>query len=362
MRLSAADARRLLTTADHAVLAVNDAAGAPLVVPVTVAALDVDAAACLAFAVDHKPKSGARLRRLRLVEADPRVAVLAEHYEADWTRLWWARADGRAERPRPRRRGPAAGGAGRPRRGLPAVRHDPAHGGGGARPGGALERLVGRPSRAHDERAPARRGDPVTVVRRADLAVTPWKNGLGRKADLAEGDGWFVGLAWLDRDAAFSDFPGTDRTCVLVEGAGFTLEVEGRRPLVFTEPGTAHAFPGDVPTRCVLRAGPCVVLNVMTRRGDPGHRVEVGAALPPDGWSVVLQRAGAAGRDAGPRGRGDGGPGRRGPAAAQRHRLAGPSARHGPYRGAGAGLGLAPGGSAARRGFSSWRSRSGRRG
>lgn len=97
MRLSDADARRLLTAADHAVLAVNDAAGPPLVVPVTVAALDVEGTACLAFAVDHKPKSGARLRRLRLVEADPRVAVLAEHYEADWTRLWWARADGSAE-------------------------------------------------------------------------------------------------------------------------------------------------------------------------------------------------------------------------------------------------------------------------
>lgn len=97
MRLSAADARRLLTTAAHAVLAVNDAEGPPLVVPVTVAALDVGGTPCLAFAVDHKPKSGARLRRLRLVEADPRVAVLAEHYEADWSRLWWARADGRAE-------------------------------------------------------------------------------------------------------------------------------------------------------------------------------------------------------------------------------------------------------------------------
>jgi hypothetical protein len=129
----------------------------------------------------------------------------------------------------------------------------------------------------------------MTVVRRADLTVTPWKNGLGRKADLAEGDGWFVGLAWLDRDAAFSDFPGTDRTCALVEGAGFTLEVEGAPPLVYAAPGTAHAFPGDVPTRCVLTAGPCVVLNVMTRRGDLDHQVEVGGALPPDGWSVVLQ-------------------------------------------------------------------------
>jgi uncharacterized protein len=129
----------------------------------------------------------------------------------------------------------------------------------------------------------------VTVLRRADLAVTPWKNGLGRKADIAEGDGWFVGLAWLDRDAAFSDFPGTDRTCVLLEGTGFTLEVDGSPPLVYRAPGTAHSFPGDVPTRCVLADGPCVVVNVMTRRGDLEHRVEVTGTLPPDGWAVVLR-------------------------------------------------------------------------
>lgn len=129
----------------------------------------------------------------------------------------------------------------------------------------------------------------MTVVRRADLAVTPWKNGLGRKADIAEGDGWFVGLAWLDRDAAFSDFPGTDRTCVLLEGTGFTLEVDGRAPLVYRAPGTAHSFPGDVPTRCVLADGPCVVVNVMTRRGALQHRVEVTGTLPVDGWAVVLR-------------------------------------------------------------------------
>lgn len=131
----------------------------------------------------------------------------------------------------------------------------------------------------------------MSVLRRADLAVTPWKNGLGRKADIAEGDGWFVGLAWLDRDAAFSHFPGTDRTCVLLEGAGFTLEVDGSAPLVYRDPGTAHAFAGDVPTRCVLAAGPCVVLNVMTRRGELEHRVEVTRTLPRDGWAVVLRGA-----------------------------------------------------------------------
>ncbi len=47
-------------------------------------------------AVDRKPKSGRPLRRLENVRQDARVAVLADHYEEDWSRLWWVRADGRA--------------------------------------------------------------------------------------------------------------------------------------------------------------------------------------------------------------------------------------------------------------------------
>jgi PPOX class probable F420-dependent enzyme len=44
--------------------------------------------------VDAKPKTTANLRRLRNIAADPRAALLADHYEEDWDRLWWARADG----------------------------------------------------------------------------------------------------------------------------------------------------------------------------------------------------------------------------------------------------------------------------
>ena len=47
-------------------------------------------------AVDAKPKTSADLRRLRNIRANPRVAVLADHYEDDWGRLWWVRADGQA--------------------------------------------------------------------------------------------------------------------------------------------------------------------------------------------------------------------------------------------------------------------------
>jgi PPOX class probable F420-dependent enzyme len=66
--------------------------GRPHIVPVTFA-VDGDV---IYSAVDAKPKSTARLVRLRNIAAEPRVAMLADHYEADWDRLWWARADGAA--------------------------------------------------------------------------------------------------------------------------------------------------------------------------------------------------------------------------------------------------------------------------
>lgn len=41
-----------------------------------------------------KPKASSRLRREDNLEADPRGALLVEHWDAaDWTRLWWVRAD-----------------------------------------------------------------------------------------------------------------------------------------------------------------------------------------------------------------------------------------------------------------------------
>jgi len=66
--------------------------GRPHIVPVTF----VLAGGSLYTAVDAKPKTTTRLQRLRNIRADPRVAVLADHYAEDWDRLWWVRADGTA--------------------------------------------------------------------------------------------------------------------------------------------------------------------------------------------------------------------------------------------------------------------------
>jgi PPOX class probable F420-dependent enzyme len=45
-------------------------------------------------AVDAKPKSTLALRRLANLRAHPRASLLVDHYEDDWTALWWVRVDG----------------------------------------------------------------------------------------------------------------------------------------------------------------------------------------------------------------------------------------------------------------------------
>jgi PPOX class probable F420-dependent enzyme len=66
--------------------------GRPHVVPICFA-LDGDT---LYTAVDSKPKSTRRLRRLANVEANPAVEIVIDHWDEDWSRLWWVRLSGRA--------------------------------------------------------------------------------------------------------------------------------------------------------------------------------------------------------------------------------------------------------------------------
>ena len=66
--------------------------GSPHLVPIVFAV----AGDVIYSAVDAKPKRTRSLRRLANIAAEPRVSVLADHYEDDWSRLWWVRADGLA--------------------------------------------------------------------------------------------------------------------------------------------------------------------------------------------------------------------------------------------------------------------------
>ena len=113
----------------------------------------------------------------------------------------------------------------------------------------------------------------MQVLRNADLPVSRWPNGAGRKADLVTGDGWLTGFAWLDADAPFSLLTGLDRTITLVEGPGFTLDVDGRSLPVMTQ-FAPTGFDGGAVTQCRI-AGPSRVLNAMTDRTRFRHTVAV---------------------------------------------------------------------------------------
>ncbi len=82
-RLAGSAVARLATVDEH---------GKPHIVPIVFAV----AGDTLYFAIDAKPKRTRELKRLKNITANPAVAVLADHYEDDWTKLWWVRADGTA--------------------------------------------------------------------------------------------------------------------------------------------------------------------------------------------------------------------------------------------------------------------------
>lgn len=83
---------RSIAEAPVARMATVDPSGRPHVVPICFA-VEGDT---LYTAVDEKPKRTRALRRLRNLEANPHVEVLIDHYEEDWSRLWWVRLRGTA--------------------------------------------------------------------------------------------------------------------------------------------------------------------------------------------------------------------------------------------------------------------------
>jgi PPOX class probable F420-dependent enzyme len=76
-------------------LATVDDTGSPHVVPVCYA---TDGRAYYS-PIDAKPKRTPpeRLKRVRNIRGNPRVALLIDHYEEDWTRLRFLMVQGRAE-------------------------------------------------------------------------------------------------------------------------------------------------------------------------------------------------------------------------------------------------------------------------
>jgi PPOX class probable F420-dependent enzyme len=85
--------RRRFGQARVARLATITPRGGPHLVPVCFA-LDGER---VVIVVDDKPKSTTALRRLDNVRANATVSVLVDHWDEDWSQLWWVRADGQGK-------------------------------------------------------------------------------------------------------------------------------------------------------------------------------------------------------------------------------------------------------------------------
>ena len=88
-------ASRLIRSARVAHLATADAQGQPHVIPI-----------CFVYdgknfysPIDEKPKRAApqKLRRLRNITANPKVAIVIDHYNEDWNRLTYVLVFGKAK-------------------------------------------------------------------------------------------------------------------------------------------------------------------------------------------------------------------------------------------------------------------------
>ena len=90
MRLTPNEIQQRLAGARSATLGTTDGTGRAHLVPIVFAYRD----GVIYTAIDAKPKTTLRLRRIANIELNPQVSVLVDHYEDDWDRLWWIRLDG----------------------------------------------------------------------------------------------------------------------------------------------------------------------------------------------------------------------------------------------------------------------------
>jgi environmental stress-induced protein Ves len=116
-----------------------------------------------------------------------------------------------------------------------------------------------------------------------------WKNGLGWTREIfrhpqdAQAWDWRVSIAEVDKDGAFSAFPGCDRELVLLTGEGMRLLFDDGETVLLNPPHDRHRFAGERALCAELLSGPTHDFNVIWRRdavqAQVLHRPLVGAMV-----------------------------------------------------------------------------------
>lgn len=143
---------------------------------------------------------------------------------------------------------------------------------------------------------------PSHVIPSADYQRVRWRNGLGWTREilrLPDHDAdWALRLsiAEIERDAAFSAFPGVERELVLLHGNGVRLHFEDGRATDVLPPHGRVRFAGEAAVRGELLDGVTHDFNLMWRRdvvdAELLHRPLVGPMYffsePAVAWAVHL--------------------------------------------------------------------------
>lgn len=111
----------------------------------------------------------------------------------------------------------------------------------------------------------------MRIIRRADAAAQPWRNGGGITHELVRepAEGAFairLSIAAIDADGDFSTFEGIDRVIALLEGDGCRLRRDDGLTVELDEVGVPFAFAGEDAWCCTLYDGPVRDINVMVDR------------------------------------------------------------------------------------------------
>ncbi|WP_373989058.1 HutD family protein [Duganella sp. BuS-21] len=134
------------------------------------------------------------------------------------------------------------------------------------------------------------------LIQYANLRSAPWKNGGGSTTEIAvspAGAGfddfdWRVSLATIAQDGPFSVFPGIDRSLALVDGDGVLLDFGDER-FVLSPSEPVIEFAGEDAVHATVTGRNTTDFNVMTRRGQCRHRLELRAVR---GTEALKRRAG----------------------------------------------------------------------
>ena len=114
---------------------------------------------------------------------------------------------------------------------------------------------------------------PFKIYSPQSFQTLPWRNGLGSTVELLaetpnknEDFSWRLSIASVANDGPFSDFSGYDRTLLLLEGSGITLNKPNGIFKVLNSSLDYANFKGEDLIDATLHNGPIKDFNIMTLR------------------------------------------------------------------------------------------------